>query len=265
MQENYIDTRHGRVYYWQSDDWNVDRETMIFLHGLIGDHTMFIKQVEYFRNNYNVILWDAPAHGKSRPYQEFTYAGVVDVLKAILEKYNLTSVIMVGQSMGGFIVQSFLIRYPNMVSSFIAIDTTPYGEEYYSKYDKWWLRQVEWMLALYPFKAMKKAIAKQVAATTYGYENMLSMLAQYTKKELCHLMGIGYAGFLSDNTNLKINCPVLIMIGEKDKLGKVQRYNKAWVRNTRFPFVVIKNASHNSNVDNPNMVNEEIWKFLNAL
>jgi pimeloyl-ACP methyl ester carboxylesterase len=91
------------------------------------------------------------------------------------------------------------------------------------------------------------------------------MLAQYTKKELCHLMGIGYAGFLSDNTNLKINCPVLIMIGEKDKLGKVQRYNKAWVRNTRFPFVVIKNASHNSNVDNPNMVNEEIWKFLNAL
>ncbi|MCM1057744.1 MAG: hypothetical protein NC517_09070 [Firmicutes bacterium] len=99
-----------------------------------------------------------------------------------------------------------------MVLAFVAIDTTPYGDMYYSKSDKWWLRQIEWMSYLYPFNAMKKALAKQVSVSKKGYENMLSMLSPYTKKELCHLMGIGYAGFLKDNSNVDnpeaVNCEI---------------------------------------------------------
>ncbi|MFR3038957.1 MAG: alpha/beta fold hydrolase [Agathobacter rectalis] len=98
-----------------------------------------------------------------------------------------------------------------------------------------------------------------------GYENMLSMLSPYTKRELCHLMGIGYAGFLNDNSDLNIKCPVIILLGDKDKTGKVQSYNKWWAKNTGFPLIIIKNAAHNSNVDNPKDVNCEIKKFIQSL
>lgn len=265
MRENYIDTKQGKVYYWLSDFWNEERKTIIFLHGLTANHTMFEKQYDFFGEGYNIMGWDAPAHGKSRPYKEFSYPNAVDVLKQIFVKHGIRSVIMVGQSMGGYIAQSFIAKYPSMVSAFVAIDTTPYGDMYYSKSDRWWLRQIEWMSYLYPFNAMKKAIAKQVSVTKDGYENMLSMLSPYTKKELCHLMGIGYAGFLDDNTNLQIECPIIILLGDKDKTGKVQGYNKLWAKNTDFPLIFIKNAAHNSNVDNPEAVNHEIHKFIQSL
>ena len=33
------------------------------------------------------------------------------------------------------------------------------------------------------------------------------MVSVYDKNELCHLMAIGYAGFMEDNCNIIINCP----------------------------------------------------------
>lgn len=265
MREAYIDTDQGKVYYWRSDFWNENQKTIVFLHGLTADHTMFEKQYDFFSDSYNIVTWDAPAHGKSRPYQEFTYQNAVEALKQILDQHKIGSAIFVGQSMGGYIAQSFIARYPSMVFAFVAIDTTPYGDMYYSKSDRWWLRQIEWMSYLYPFHSMQKALAKQVSATKDGYENMLSMLSPYTKRELCHLMGIGYAGFLDDNTDLKIACPVIILLGDKDQTGKVQIYNKLWAKNTGFPLISITNAAHNSNVDNPEAVNYAIEKFIQSL
>lgn len=265
MGEKFVKSLRGKVFYWISDKWDKKKQTVFFLHGLTADHTMFEMQVEYFSEKYNVIVWDAPAHGKSRPYTEFSYANAVEELDNILVENAIDKVILVGQSLGGYFSQSFIRSYPQKVTAFVGIDTTPYGEIYYSKLDKWLLRQVEWMAHLYPYEMMKRAIAKQVSVTDYGYINMLSMLGQYSKNELCHLMGIGYAAFLDDNTDMNIECPVLILLGENDKTGKVQQYNKAWAKKTRYPLIIIKNAAHNANVDNPMEVNNAIEAFLERL
>ena len=68
-------------------------------------------------------------------------------------------------------------------------------------------------------------------------------------------MGLGYAGFLDDNCDLKIPCPVLLILGEKDKTGKVAQYNKEWARQTGYPLEIINDAAHNVNVDKPDEVN----------
>ena len=169
---------------------------------------------------------------------------------------------MVGQSMGGYIIQSFLYRYPQMVRAFIGIDTCPYGSGYYSKSDQWWLRQIEWMSHLYPAALLKSSIAKQVSVTEYGRQNMLAMLEPYGKQELCHLMGIGYAGFLEDNRDISIPCPVLILAGERDRTGKVLQYCNKWAERTGYPFKIIKRAAHNANADNPEDVNGAIQDFI---
>jgi len=235
------------------------------LHGMTGDHTMFEKQVECFSKNYNVILWDAPAHGKSRPFPDFNYDKAAKTIKLIFDTENIASAIFVGQSMGGFLTQAVIKRFPEIVTAFVAIDSTPYGIGYYSKSDIFWLKQVEWMSYLFPLSIIKKAIAKQNAITQAGYENMMSMLKTYGKKELCHLMGIGYAGFLEDNCELKIECPMLLILGEKDNTGKVKLYNKQWAKRTGFTLKIIENAAHNSNVDQPDKVNVEIQEFIHKM
>ncbi|MCD8356917.1 MAG: alpha/beta hydrolase [Clostridia bacterium] len=265
MKEQTIEMASGIVHYWISENWNENRETLVFLHGITADHTMFQGQTTYFDPKYNLIAWDAPAHGKSRPYPDFTYENTVECLRKILLLHQVETAVFIGQSFGGFVAQSFLLRYPSMVRAFVGIDTTPYGKAYYSSSDKWWLRQVEGMSRWFPCPMLKQSIAKQSTATPRGYRNMMAMLEPYGKDELCHLMGIGYAGFLEENRDMKIQCPVLLLMGAKDFTGKVKQYNIAWSKNTGYPLVIIKNAAHNSNVDNPSAVNREIEQFIEAL
>lgn len=262
MVEQYLHTPRGRVCYWRSDDMLPERETLVLLHGLTADHTLFARQTEFFEPDYNLIVWDAPAHGSSRPYIDFSYPNAAMDLRQLLDENGVASAVMIGQSMGGFIIQSFIRRYPERVKAFIGIDTCPYGETYYSFSDKWWLRQVEWMSGLYPLGLLKKAVARQCTRTEHARQNMLAALSPYGRRELCHLMGLGLAGFLEDNCELYISCPVLILCGEHDVTGKTKSYCRQWAEATGFPLVWIKDAAHNSNVDNPRQVNAEIQAFL---
>ena len=262
MEEQILKTGKGKVFYWRSDNWDVSKGTLFFLHGLTADHSMFDWQIPAFGKEYNLLTWDTPAHGKSRPFAEFDFSDTSEYIKSILDRNAVDQVVLIGQSLGGFLAQSFIKRYPDRVKGFVSIDSTPFGHGYYSGFDIWILKQVEWMAHLYPLRWMKKAMAKQVSATSRAYNNMIQMLSPYGKSELCHLMGLGYAGFLDDNCELKIPCPVLLILGEKDKTGKVAQYNRAWTRQTGFPLRIINDAAHNVNVDKPDEVNALIRDFL---
>lgn len=63
----------------------------------------------------------------------------------------------------------------------------------------------------------------------------------------------------------KINCPALLICGEKDRAGSCVRYNRAWSRRSGIPLEWIKNAGHNSNTDSPAIVNFLIEKFLSGV
>lgn len=262
MEEMILQTDKGNVYYYRSDSWDPGSDTIFFLHGLTADHTMFDPQTAFFEGKYNILCWDTPAHGKSRPFDHFDFNDTSAYMKEILDLFKVERVYLAGQSLGGYLAQSFIRRYPDRVKGFISIDSTPYGFAYYSKFDVWIIRQVEWMAHLYPLNLMKKAMAKQVSTTKKSYDNMMRMLAPYNKNELCHLMGVGYAGFLDDNCDLEIPCPVLLILGEKDKTGKVAQYNKAWEAATGYPLHIIPGAAHNVNVDKAEEVNALILDFL---
>ena len=262
LAERIINTPHGDVHYWISENLTTDRTTLFFLHGLTASHDLFKGQLDYFADRYNILTWDAPAHGASRPYEDFTYEKAALAAKQILDENGIREAVFIGQSMGGFITQSVLKRFPDVVKGFVSLDSTPFGEKYYSRSDRWWLRQIEWMSGLYPDNTIRKAIAKQCTTTERAYKNMLGMLGIYSKKELCHLMGIGFAGFMEDNCDLKINCPVLLIVGRKDMTGKVKSYNRHWSEDIGVPITWIEDAAHNSNDDDPEAVNKAIESFL---
>ena len=262
MREQSIKTERGTVYYWLSQEWEPERDTIFFFPGLTADHTMFVPQFDYFEGKYNLIAWDAPCHGKSRPYEGFSFADTSEVIVRILDKTGVRRIIGVGQSLGGYYIQALMLRHPELVQAFIGIGTTPYGRQYYSPSDRFWLRQVGWMSMCYPIQMMKQAVAKQAACTPAGYDNMMAMTACYGKREYCHLMQMAYNAFLEDNRDLAWHCPVLITHGEYERTGKVRIYCDMWHRQTGFPLVIVGHASHNANVDNPREMNRIMETFL---
>lgn len=260
MQQKRLNTDNGPVVYYISKCQC--EKTLVFLHGPTADHTLFEKQLPHFLGRFNLLCWDTPAHGMSRPYTDFSYFRTAEHLKSILDNEQINNAIFIAQSLGGYIAQTFMKQYTGIVKAFIGIDTTPFGLEYYSKSDMWWLRQIEWMSMCFPHVLLEKSIAKSCTYTADSYKNMLTMFQPYSKKELCHFMGIGYAGFLEENCDLEIICPTLILVGEHDRTGKVKQYCNAWSEKTGFPLHIISGSAHNSNYDNSEAVNQEIDVFL---
>ena len=68
MFEKTYRTSYGTIHYWISlaDE---RKPWLVFLPGLTADHRLFDKQIEYFEGKCNCLVWDAPAHGKSRPFE----------------------------------------------------------------------------------------------------------------------------------------------------------------------------------------------------
>lgn len=264
MKHKKILAQGGTIHYWISQKEN-NTNCIVFTHGLTADHTLFEKQALYFSQKYTTIFWDVPMHGLSKPYQNFSYRDTAEILYAILQKENITKVILVGMSMGGYPSQHFAVQYPNMVKGFVALDTTPLGLQYYSKSDLWWLRQTAPIAKWFPANLLRKSIAWSVSKSRYSYHKMLSMLALLSKTEIILQMQIAYEYFAHENKNVTFSFPVLILVGEKDSTGKVNAYCKEWAKQTGYPLHYIKNAKHFANGDNPEQVNHEIENFIQSI
>jgi len=259
LLEKSIISENGKTYYWVN---KADSEvTIVFLPGLTANHSLYEKQIAFFRDKYNLIVWDCPCHGKSRPYQNFNYSNVAKELNNILKTEGIEKTVIIGQSLGGMIGQYYIDAYPDGVVGFVSIDSAPFGD-YYSKSDFFWLNQLEWMCRLFPDKILRKSMAKMCGVTEDARDNMEQMLADYSKKELCHLMYIGEAAFIPENKSVNLPCKVVLILGDKDQVGKVASLNKMWASKTGYPLKIIKNAAHNSNDDRPEEVNKIIEDFI---
>lgn len=262
MEHKSVTSKRGTTHYWINRNTNENARCIVFTHGLTANHTMFEKQVEYFSNEYTVITWDVPLHGNSRPYTEFSYENTAIELKTILDVENIQQVILVGMSMGGYPSQEFAIHYPNRVIAFIALDTTPLGLCYYSALDRWCLKHVKPIAKLFTDKMLRNSMAKSVSKTQYAYETMLKMLEPLSKNDIVEQMGIAYGRVFDRKESVHFDFPVLILLGEYDKTGKVKQYCQAWSKKEGYPLHIIKGAAHFSNADNYDDVNKEISSFI---
>ena len=68
MTEKTMQVRQGAIHYWMEFS-HPGKPTLVFLPGLTADHRLFDRQMPYFAEGYNVLTWDAPGHGASRPRQ----------------------------------------------------------------------------------------------------------------------------------------------------------------------------------------------------
>ena len=62
-----------------------------------------------------------------------------------------------------------------------------------------------------------------------------------------------------------IECPALLICGKKDKAGSCIRYNRAWHAKTGIPIEWVKDAGHNANTDQPEMVNSLIETLIGRI
>lgn len=270
MNEKIHKTPLGNIHYWIN---LIDKNmvTLVFLPGLTADHRLFDKQISFFENKYNVFVWDAPAHASSWPFRfDFDLADKARWLEEILTKEEIKHPVIIGQSMGGYVGQMYAELYPEKIKGFVSIDSAPLQRKYVTKTEIWLLKRMEPVYYYYPWKSLLKSGSNGVAVSEYGRKLMHQIMMTYDgdKKRYSQISGHGFrilAEAMEKDLPYKINCPALLICGEKDHAGSCIRYNKAWHKNTNIPIVWIKDAGHNSNTDKPEIVNDLIEELIKKL
>lgn len=222
--------------------------------------------MKHFSGKANCLVWDAPAHGLSRPFPlNFTMDDYAQWLHDILEAEGVERPILVGQSLGGYVAQSFMDLFPGIAAGFVAIDSAPLKRKYYPTWEVKFLRHTKGMYQAIPWKLLKIWGTRGAAATERGRANMRSFMDVYSKAEYVNLAAHGYR-MLADAVEAErpydIDCPALLICGEKDHAGDVKAFNRKWTAGEGIPLVWVPGAGHNANVDAPDFVNAQIESFI---
>ena len=262
MRQAILAGPFGNISYWISGN---GEDCLVFTHGATMDHGLFVPQIEHFEHRWKVIVWDVPAHGQSRPYYPFSLNDAANRMAEILDAEDITDAHLVGQSMGGYISQIFCKRYPGRVRSLTTIGSTPLSNTYYSRLDRWLLSIAPGVLKLMPHSYLIKAIANQVAITPQAKDYARSSVQTYSTKEIAVIMKGVYDAVRSFGDEAIAPPAMLITHGDQDRTGKVQSYCRSWSEAEGWPLVVIKNAAHNCNMDNPEEFNRVFLGFLEEL
>jgi pimeloyl-ACP methyl ester carboxylesterase len=99
---------------------------LILVHGYGGKKTEWIAQVETLSEKYKVITFDLRGAGKSdRPNIAYTMKMYADDIKSLLRVLEIEKTHIAGFSLGGMVVQHFVLNYPDIVNKIILINTSP--------------------------------------------------------------------------------------------------------------------------------------------
>ena len=262
-------TGSGSVCYWTDRPADTSDFWLVFLPGLTADHSLFDAQMSYFSEKIGCLVWDAPAHGASRPYPlDFTMDDLAHILHGILEEEGVGRPVVVGQSLGGYVAQAYVDLYPSEVAGFISIDSAPLKRRYYPGWEVKALRHTKGMYQAIPWSLLKPWGARGAATTERGRAGMRSFMEGYAKREYVDLAAHGYkilADAIEAERAYDIDCPALLLCGERDRAGDVRPFNRRWTEGEGIPLVWVPEAGHNSNVDNPTFVNGQIERFVAGL
>ena len=266
MQRKTFDTPNGTIVYFVSDHVSDERPWLVFLPGLTADHRLFDLQVEHFEPLANCLVWDPPAHNESRPFSlDFDMDRMAAWVKDILDAEGASRPVLVGQSMGGYVSQAFMDLFPSIAAGFVSVDSAPLKRKYYPTWEVKFLRHTKGMYLSIPWKWLKPWALWGVATTDYGRKLMGSFMDAYNKREYVDLAAFGYrvlADAIEAERAYDIDCPTILICGDKDHAGDVKVFNRKWSKGENLELRWIEGAGHNSNTDKPDEVNAIIEELV---
>jgi 3-oxoadipate enol-lactonase len=116
-------TPDGRFTYLESGP--AGAQPVLFLHGIGGGARLWVRQLESFGRTYRAIAWNMPGYGGSVPLEVASVGTYGDALADFIRGLSLDSPVLVGHSIGGMIVQSYLADGLGLPRAAVLAQTSP--------------------------------------------------------------------------------------------------------------------------------------------
>lgn len=253
------------LHFWTSG--SPERPAVLFTHGATADHEMFNAQVAALAPAYYVVTWDVRGHGRSRPVKRrFTLRDCAADAIALLDALHVKQAVLVGQSMGGFINQYAYLQSPDRVCAMAMIGSASIAFPY-SAWEVLALKLTMPLFQVWPYKHFARTVAQQVSLKPETRDYMLRAISVLSHREFLDIwMAVTLA---IDSVGLPghhIRVPLLLTHGSQDNSGMIRRDAQKWADyEPDVEYVVIPDAGHNANQDNPQFTNRVLRDFLQRL
>ena len=231
-----------------------DGPAILLTHGFGLTARMWAGQVEALASSCRLVLWDLRGHGRSDSPED---AGLYDPeacvadMAALLDAEGIERAVVGGLSLGGYLSLAFHLRHPERVRALMLFDCGP------------GFRRDE------PREAWNERARKRSERIAAGDERALSELEPDGHRDLAGVARAArYTMRHRDGSVMEslpsVRAPALVLAGERDTpfLAGID-YMARKIPNAEK--VLLPDAGHTANLDNPAAFNAAVSAFLARL
>ena len=254
--DSYIDKRAGPA--------------VVFSHGTLMDATMFAPQLDHLaERGYRAIAYNSRVlTGAPGPH---TLGDLVDDCRALLDECGIGRCVLAGMSVGGFMALEFALAYPERLSGLILIAATSkdYTAEeraaYRGQFDKLDADGMvprdfaEWVA---PFCFGETTLRRNPALVEHWVERWATTMPA----RAVHFQGDSWIDKADITGRLAtVRVPALVIHGEEDVPLPIDRAQAMADALPNATLVRVAHAGHSVNLEQPEVVNAAIARFLGRL
>ncbi len=248
--------------------WGEGPKTLVLLHGYLENRLIFSEFASGLSQWYRVISIDLPGHGLSElPAKPLTMASMACAVRAVLNHEAVDCCFLAGHSMGGYVVFAFLEQYPEVVSAYCLLHSTPFADTP----EKQTMRDRE--------IALVRAGKQNALFTT----NVPNGFAPESLQRLAHRVAFAVEvatqtppqGIIAALEALKVrrnrvelmqnsDKPLLVVLGRHDNYIALENMKAVALATPRTTVAVLEHSGHNGFLEEPDALIGVIRAFLES-
>jgi pimeloyl-ACP methyl ester carboxylesterase len=237
----------------------------VLLHGAMADSRDWHLQLAALADAFTVVAWDAPGSGGSfDPPDDFGLEGYADSLAAFIARLGLDTPHVMGLSFGSALALELFRRHPALVRSLVLLSAYAgwagsLGREEAERRRRWGQSVAD----LPP-----RQVAADFAATLFTQEVPAKIVQAYTevmkdfRPEGVRAMANALADADLREVLPSIDVPTLLVHGDADQRAPLEVAEELHARIPGSTLVVIPGPGHMVTLEAPELVNDEVRRFL---
>jgi 3-oxoadipate enol-lactonase len=264
----FLSIRGVQLYY---EDTGGPGEPIVFSHGLLWNSNLYSRQIEALRGRYRCIAYDHRGQGRSTapPGKGIDLRTVYEDAVAFIQALGLAPCHFVGLSQGGMVGLRVAARHPELLRSLTLLDTSACSESLWNLSRYWVLTATTHWLGLRP-------VVDNVMSVYFGRtflkdparaaerEELRRQLLQNPRDAWRAMQGVITRRSITEELP-RIVTPTLILVGEEDVATKPEMAELLHARIRGSRLVQLPHVGHMSNLEEPELVNRAIRRFLSTL
>lgn len=233
---------------------------LIFLHGVGSDKTVWNEQIDYFSSSRRAVAFDYAGYGESGlATEDLTRREIARIIFGAMDRLEIDAAHLFGHSMGGVIALEMFKQSPERLKSLMLADSFgkhPRADEIvertFSAIETMSMREfAEKRVEVLLMPNAPDALRKKVVDT---FANIPKQSFRWATRAV---WTPDYLSLLAH-----INVPALVLVGEHDGVAPFE-LSKQLAENIKGARLeIIRGASHLSNLEQPQIFNRLIEKFL---